>query len=132
MALDYEIVTVAAGTAKLVVERVPGAGPSGEDVDIPAVVEVPNQTTTKSHLTVGTTPILLTPSVLARRKWLFVQNNGTDDIGIVDGTGGGNTMADAVPIIRPGGSWDQKAGPNIIFYVLAASAGQDVGVRQLA
>lgn len=92
------------------------------------VNNAPNVSQAQGNVTVGATEVALPASALANRKKIIVQNTSNNDV-FVGPTG---VLTTTGIRIAKGATLELEAGPAIAMFAIAAGAGNDVRVWELA
>jgi len=94
---------------------------------MPVDPAVPNADFQVTQVTVGTgAPVQLTPDPLVNRKRLRIQNRGPGEVGIVKSSG----LFGASWVLGVGDKEEFDAGPNIDFYGISDTDGNDVRILE--
>jgi hypothetical protein len=91
-------------------------------------VTPPNTAVLATAATVGTSAVALPATALTARKRILIENIGTRPIFIGDSA---VTIASGVRV-SAGSTWETELGPTAVLYAIAAAAGQDVRVLEIA
>ena len=109
-----------------------GRGTNYADIDptnpFPVAPAVPNTDFAVSQVTVGTIPIDLTPTPMPNRKRLRIQNRGPGDVGLIQAGG----MFGVSWILGAGDKEEFDAGPNLQFFGISDTDGNDVRILETA
>jgi hypothetical protein len=81
-----------------------------------------------STVTVGATAVALPSSSLANRRKIVIQNNSSNPIYV----GGSGVTTSTGIVVAKGASYSEEAGPSCALYAIAAGAGNEVRVLELA
>lgn len=93
--------------------------------------DAPNMSVLSAKVTVGATEVALPASALAGRTRVMIQNISSNDV-YVGGTGVTTSGATMGLRVAKGGTLSLEAGQNVALFAIAAGAGNDVIVMELA